>query len=124
MEFKKNQAIYLQIADLICEHILTRKWPVGEKIQSVREMAANMEVNPNTIMRSYTHLQTAGIIQNKRGIGYFVSEGAPEEILGLQKSAFLNEELPATFKKMKLLKVEFSELEKLYNQFLTNNENT
>ncbi len=124
MEFKKNQAIYLQIADLICEHILTHKWPVGEKIQSVREFAANMEVNPNTIMRSYTHLQTAGIIQNKRGIGFFVSKGAPEEILNLQRNAFLNEELPTVFKKMILLKVDLSELESRYNKFLTNNANS
>jgi len=120
MEFKKNQAIYLQIADLICEHIITKQWPVGEKINSVREMAANIEVNPNTIMRTYSHLQNEGIIQNKRGIGYFVSEGAPEKVLELQRHEFVKEELPHIFKKMSLLKISMKEFQELYkNQNLT-----
>ena len=114
MEFKKNQAIYLQIADLICEHIITLKWPVGEKIHSVREMAANIEVNPNTVMRTYSHLQDEGIIQNKRGIGYFVSEGAPENILALHRKEFVEEELPMVFKKMRLLNIDIKEVEKLF----------
>lgn len=117
MEFKKNQSIYLQIADLICEHILTSKWPEGEKINSVREMAANIEVNPNTIMRTYSHLQEAGIIQNKRGIGYFVSKGASDKVLELQRKEFIEEDLPQVFKKMKLLKVDLKHFEDLFHNY-------
>ncbi len=117
MEFKKHQSIYLQIADLICENILTLKWPVGEKIQSVREMAANIEVNPNTVMRSYAHLQDAGIIKNKRGIGFFVSEGAPDKILELQRQEFVQEELPEVVRKMKLLGVGIEDFVQLFDQF-------
>ena len=115
MEFKKNQTIYLQIADFICENILTHKWTVEEKIPSVRELAAMIEVNPNTVMRTFTHLQEMGVIYNKRGIGNFVSTGAPNKIQEMQKQEFITQVLPEVFKKMDLLKLDFAELEKLYN---------
>lgn len=51
MDFEKKDAIYLQIADLICERILAGDWVEGERIPSVRELAVDLEVNPNTLMR-------------------------------------------------------------------------
>ena len=79
MEFDQHKPIYLQIADAICERIdaiceriLTGTWPEGERIPSVRECGISLEVNPNTVARSYDELSTEGIIHNKRGIGYFV----------------------------------------------------
>ena len=114
MEFNKHQSIYLQIADFICENIMTKKLPEDEKISSVREMAANIEVNPNTVMRAYSQLQEEGIIYNKRGIGYFVAKGASQKIITMEKEDFIKNELPKIFKKMQLLKIEFSELELLY----------
>jgi GntR family transcriptional regulator len=74
MEFGDNNAIYLQIADHFCENILLQKWNPGDRIPSVREMAVSIEVNPNTVMRTFNYLQDKGIIFNKRGIGYFVTE--------------------------------------------------
>jgi len=123
MEFKKKQTIYMQIADYICEQIVTKAWPVDEKIASVRELAANMEVNPNTVMRTYTHLQDEGIIYNKRGIGFFVDETAPLKIIKMKKQQFIEEELPIFFKKMEILEIDISELEKLYKQSLSISKN-
>ncbi|MBT8233344.1 MAG: GntR family transcriptional regulator [Saprospiraceae bacterium] len=120
MEFKKNQTIYMQIADFICENIMSQNWPEGEKIASVREFAARVEVNPNTVMRTYSHLQDEGIIFNKRGIGFFVQDGASEKITNMQKQDFINNILPDFFKKMKVLKIEFSELKELYSQIENN----
>jgi len=114
MEFKKNQAIYQQIADFICENILTLNWPVNEKIASVRELAGLLQVNPNTVMRTYSILQEQGVIFNKRGIGYFVSEGAPKSIKVMEKQNFIDNDLPAVFRKMDLLKIDFEELKALY----------
>jgi len=85
MEFNKNQAIYLQIAEVICENILSLNWKVSEKISSVREFAAMMEVNPNTVMRTYTYLQDKGIIYNKRGIGFFVISDLEKHFSELNK---------------------------------------
>jgi len=120
MEFKKNQTIYLQIADFICENILTEKWPVEEKIASVRELAAMIEVNPNTVMRTYSYLQDKGIIYNRRGIGFFVATDAPSSIQNIEKENFLKTELPEIFKKMEMLKMNFSELESLYKKYSQN----
>jgi DNA-binding transcriptional regulator YhcF (GntR family) len=53
MEFRENQAIYLQIAELICERILLKQWASEDKVPSVRELAVQLEVNPNTVMRTY-----------------------------------------------------------------------
>ena len=76
MQFKENQTIYLQIAERISDEILLGHYAIGSRIPSVREYAALVEVNANTVMRSYEFLQTQGIIFNKRGIGFFVSPDA------------------------------------------------
>jgi hypothetical protein len=57
MEFRENQAIYLQIAELICERILLKQWASEDKVPSVRELAVQLEVNPNTVMRTYDFLE-------------------------------------------------------------------
>ncbi len=69
MEFREKQAIYIQIAEYVCEQILLKKWNTGDKIISIRELAISMEVNPNTIQRSYDFLQQLEIISNKRVSG-------------------------------------------------------
>ena len=86
MNFKESKPIYLQIADRICDEILLGQYQEEERIPSVREYAAVVEVNANTVMRSYDYLQMQGVIYNKRGIGYFVSAGASELILKLRKN--------------------------------------
>lgn len=116
MDFKKSQTIYEQIADIVKENILTKKWSAGEKISSVRELAAEIEVNPNTVMRSYSSLQEQGVLFNKRGIGFFVSEDAINIIHKMDKERFIKEELPNIFKKMNLLNIDFEELKKIYNK--------
>ena len=73
MNFKESKAIYLQIADRICDEILLGQFAEEERIPSVREYATIVEVNANTVMRSFDYLQSQNIIYNKRGIGYFVS---------------------------------------------------
>jgi DNA-binding transcriptional regulator YhcF (GntR family) len=89
MEFRKKQSIYLQIADYICENIIAEQWVKGDKIQSVREMAATIQVNPNTVMRTYSHLQDLGIIFNQRGIGYFVADDALQKTKAIKKEDFI-----------------------------------
>ncbi|MDR0815209.1 MAG: GntR family transcriptional regulator [Bacteroidales bacterium] len=118
MEFKDKQAIYLQIADYVCDHILTGKWLAGEKIISIRDLAVKLEVNPNTAMRSYEYLQQQGIISNKRGIGYFVDETAPEQIHALRRRQFFDCELPGLFKTINMLGIDFDEIKNKYEQSL------
>ncbi|PSL20765.1 GntR family transcriptional regulator [Dyadobacter jiangsuensis] len=118
MEFKDKQAIYLQIADYICEQILLGKWPPGERIPSVRDLATMMEVNPNTVMRTYEFLQNKEIIFNKRGIGYSADDQANNKILAYRKERFLTTELPEVFKNLYLLDIGIQELHTLYQKFI------
>jgi len=121
MEFNDNKAIYLQITDLFLDEILMKKWKDGDRIPSVRELAVNTEVNPNTVMRTYSYLQEKGIIYNKRGIGYFLADDAYQTTLELRKEEFIKEELPQIFKTINLLDIQFEDLEKLYKEYIQNN---
>lgn len=115
MEFGDNQAIYLQIAEHFCEYILLEKWAPGDRIPSVREIAIEIEVNPNTVMRTFNYLQEKGIIFNKRGIGYFVSEDGLQKTRALRKEDFVTNELPRFFKALSLLNLTMDDV-KIYHQ--------
>jgi GntR family transcriptional regulator len=117
MEFGNNQAIYLQIADHFCENILLEKWKEGDRIPSVREIAVNIEVNPNTVMRTFTYLQEKGIIFNKRGIGYFVADDGVEKTRALRKEDFINQELPRFFRAISLLNFTMEDIGAFYDQY-------
>ena len=123
MEFRDNKAIYLQIADYVCEHILLEKWKADEKVPSVRELAVEMEVNPNTVMRTYEFLQNKNIINNKRGIGFFIADDAIENVKSYRKVQFIDEELPVVFRNIYLLNIGFDELEANYKTFIKENFN-
>ena len=118
MNFSENQSIYIQITEFVKEQILVNKWQKEEKIPSVRDLAAELQVNPNTVMRAYDFLQQQGVIYNRRGIGNHVSSDAGEKILASRKEKFLQSDLPAFFKNMLLLKIGIDELERLYKSFV------
>lgn len=113
MEFNNQQSIYLQLADHICERILKKELQPNERIPSVREFAISVEVNPNTIMRTYAFLEEKGIIFKERGIGYFIAADAFAKTLEFKRHIFLQNDLPNIFKTMKLLNIKFNELESL-----------
>lgn len=121
MEFRDNKAIYLQIADYVCEHILLEKWKADEKVPSVRELAVEMEVNPNTVMRTYELLQNKSIINNKRGIGFFIDEHAIDNVKNYRKAQFIDDELPVVFRNIYLLNIGFDELQAKYESFVKEN---
>lgn len=121
MEFREKQAIYLQIAEYVCDHILLKKWPVSEKIISIRDLAVQMEVNPNTVQRAYDFLQQKDIISNRRGIGYFVEENAEEKILLFRRDQFMENDLPFLFRNMYMLGISAGDLVAGYKKYITAN---
>lgn len=122
MEFQSTKGIFQQIADTLSHRILEGKLPPGERVPSVRDLAAEFEVNRNTLLRTYSILEDAGIIVNKRGIGFFVADNAIELIMVNEKKAFFANDLPDFMQKVKVLKISSSELQELI-QILSNNEN-
>jgi GntR family transcriptional regulator len=117
MEFREKQAIYMQIAEYVCDQILMKKWNSGEKLISIRELAISLEVNPNTVQRTYDFLQQLQVISNKRGVGYFIENNAEENILLYRKDQFLKNDLPQFLRNVYLLKIDFKEIQAQYNQF-------
>ena len=110
MEFRKQKPIYLQIADRLMEQILSGDPAAEERMPSVRDVAASMGVNPNTVMRTFDYLQGEEIIYNRRGVGYYVAPDAKKKILDEQRREFLEEELPLIRQKMQLLGIDFEEV--------------
>jgi DNA-binding transcriptional regulator YhcF (GntR family) len=117
MQFRESIAIYLQIAEYICERILLKQWKTGERIPAVRELAVQLEVNPNTVMRTYEFLQGQNIIHNQRGIGYFVSPDAVKNATQHRKTEFIEKELPSIFRNMYMLEMDIEDLKTRYEKF-------
>ena len=117
MEFEGSSPIYLQIGDYICNNILKGAWEPSERIPSVRELAMDVEANPNTVMRTYAHLQEQEIIYNKRGIGYFVAEDALKAVRAMKTREFVENELPRVFAMMDLLGLGFEDLKSYYQRY-------
>lgn len=103
MEFSEPKGIYLQIADQIRERILLGEWSAGQRIPSIRELAVDLGVNPNTVARSYQVLVDKQLVANQRGRGYFVHQDAKERALAEMKHEFLRDELPRIARTMRLL---------------------
>ena len=118
MNFNNEKAIYVQIADRLCDEILSGKYNDDERIPSVREYAVLLEVNTNTAVKSYDLLASQGIIYNRRGLGYFVTAGAKERILAERKEEFMRQTLPGLFRSIKLLGIGIKDIDKAWNDGL------
>ena len=117
MEFNQPKGIYLQIADEVCDRIITGQCCCGERIPSIRELAVSLGVNPNTVTRSYQSLLDRQIIENRRGIGYFVTTEAMKNILEERRAEFIRSELPNLFRTMQLLGLDIEALNEYYTKF-------
>ncbi|MFF2886882.1 GntR family transcriptional regulator [Paenibacillus sp. NPDC057967] len=74
IEFDNNAPIYIQIMNYIKKQIVIGKMGPGDKIESVRDLAAELQINPNTIQRTFQELEREGIVETKRGLGRYVTD--------------------------------------------------
>lgn len=74
IEFDNNAPIYIQIMNYLKKQIVIGKLGPGEKIESVRDLAAELQINPNTIQRTFQELEREGIVETKRGLGRYVTD--------------------------------------------------
>lgn len=121
MTFSNDKAIYMQMADRLCDEILSGTYKDDDRIPSVREYAVLLEVNTNTAVKAYDELARANIIYIKRGLGYFVTKGAKEQILKERRRIFLSERLPELFRQMELLGISIGEVTKEHEKFIMKN---
>ena len=126
MIFTNDKAIYIQMADRLCDEILADKYKDDDRIPSVREYAVLLEVNANNVVKAYDELSRANIIYNKRGLGYFVTPGAKKQIMKERKQEFMKERLPELFRQMQLLDITLEDVKSAYaatfNGEVTSNE--
>ena len=114
MTFSNDKAIYVQMADRLCDEILAGKYQDDDRIPSVRDYSVLLEVNNNTAVKAYDELALANIIYNKRGLGYFVTPGAKKQILKERKKEFMKERLPELFRQMQLLGITLEDVKVAY----------
>lgn len=115
--FNNDRAIYLQMADRLCDDILVGTYPEGERIPSVRDYAVSLEVNTNTAFKTYEYLAREEVIFNKRGMGYFVSPGAKEKIHAERRADFIKRVLPDIFRNMQMLGIPIAEVAQLFEKY-------
>lgn len=115
-----SKAIYLQIADDICDKILTGTFVPDERIPSVREYAAQVEVNVNTVMRAYDYLSSLEIIYNKRGLGFFAATDARLRVIDQRRRELLGDTAVNFFRQLDMLDITLARLADMYQQYLDN----
>ena len=82
----------------------------------MRELAITLEVNPNTVMRSYEFLQQEQVVFNRRGLGLFVADDGLKKALEYRQKIFMEREVPVFFASMSLLNISIEELGVLYRK--------
>jgi GntR family transcriptional regulator len=117
MNFKESQPIYQQIARYICEQIVLDTWKADDRVPSVRDLGMELQVNPNTVVRTFEFLQQRDIITNSRGIGYFVSNNGKRNALNWLKEEFTHQEMDNFFKSMILLDMEIEDIIPYFQKF-------
>ena len=118
IKFNENKAIYLQIAERVCEDIILGTYTEAGRIPSVREYAQMIEVSANTVARSFDYLQQQGVLLNRRGVGLFVADNAVEAIKRMRREVFLSEELDPFMRQAVLLDISEQELLTAYRRHL------
>lgn len=119
MQFERGASIYMQIIEYVYSQVLSGAWESQARIPSVRELAVELEVNPNTVLRSYNMLQDEGVIYNKRGIGYFVAEDGVKAARKKKLRQLRERELPELFERLRLVGFTAGELAEAYEAYLT-----
>ncbi len=114
MEFQRQRSIYLQIADWLTDRIVSGEYAEGDRLPSVRECAAELEVNVNTMARAMEWLQQRGVVVVKRGMGAYVAVGARDVIMAMKREEFFSSCLPETFSRMRSLGIPIEEVVRRY----------
>jgi|TARA_B100000035_G_scaffold237777_1_gene206074 GntR family transcriptional regulator len=110
MQWTNDQPIYQQVRDHVVSLIIDDVLKSGDPIPSVRQMAVEGGVNPLTVSKAYQELVDLNIVEKRRGLGMFITEGAKKELLKLEQSKFLNNEWPNILKRAESLGIDLNEL--------------
>lgn len=86
--------IYRQLKERVVAMVLDRELQEGDALPSVRQVAADFQLNPITVSRAYQELAEEALVEKRRGLGMYVIEGAREKLLASERERFMKEEWP------------------------------
>ena len=115
MNFSDNKPIYLQIAERLEDEVVAGQYAEDGRAPSVREYSALLQVNVNTVARAFETLAQEGVVQQRRGLGYYITPGAREAILTRRREHFLRERVPAFVRDMQRYGVGMEEIKNRLN---------
>ena len=111
IKFSNDKPIFLQLAELIKNEIISGKYQTGDKLPSVREFALEFQVNPNTVQKALQILEDEGLILTDRTNGKFVASNLKQ--IESHKNKLIKQEIDLFFEKMQALGLEISEIKEL-----------
>jgi len=109
-DFHSNEPIFVQIRQRLADMILRGAVGEGEALPSVRQIAAELSVNPLTVTKAFDALAEAGVVEKRRGLGMFVKSGARPQLLAHERARFLQEDWPRIAARMEALDLDLSTL--------------
>ena len=102
--------IYLQLKERVVAMMLDGVLQPGEALPSVRQIAAEYQLNPITVSRAYQELADEELVEKRRGLGMYVTEGAREKLLATERERFLKEEWPLVVERISRLGLDIERL--------------
>lgn len=109
-EFHTSQPIFVQIRQRLIEMILRGAVGEGDPLPSVRQISADLSVNPLTVTKAFEALVDIGVVEKRRGLGMFVTQGARSTLLAHERDKFLKEEWPRIAAQIKALELDLKSL--------------
>ena len=103
IEWSDGAPIYRQLKDRVVAMLLDGILKPGYVLPSVRQVAAEYQLNPITVSRAYQELADEAIVEKRRGLGMYVTEGASEKLLTSERERFLREEWPLVLERIQRL---------------------
>ena len=102
--------IYRQLRERVVAMILDGALNEGDPLPSVRQVAADFQINPLTVSKAYQELVDDNLVEKRRGIGMYVTEGASEKLLATERERFIREEWPAMVERIRRLGLNVEQL--------------
>lgn len=109
-DWNSNAPIYRQLKGRVVEMLLDGVLKPGDALPSVRQIAAEFQLNPITVLRAYQELADETLVEKRRGIGMYVTEGARDKLLSSERERFLRDEWPAMVERIRRLGLSAAEL--------------
>ncbi|GGY42816.1 GntR family transcriptional regulator [Pseudoduganella albidiflava] len=105
-----NAPIYRQLKERVIGMMLDGLLKPGDALPSVRQVAADYQLNPITVSRAYQELVDETLVEKRRGVGMYVTEGAVQKLLASERERFLREEWPAMVERIRRLGLDLDQL--------------